>query len=87
MNDNDDLQLQSYQDDLNTDDNATDPIMEEEGENPAEEIGIPQEEFADELNGLDFGDHNENDDNDDVREAFEDDEEHDGNGSMTGTDT
>ncbi len=81
----DDLQLQSYQDDLNTDDNATDPLMEEEGENPAEEIGIPQDEYADELNKEDFGDHNESDDNDDRREYLEDLEEDDDNPATTGT--
>lgn len=81
----DDYQPQTYQDDLNTDDSATDPLMEEEGENPAEEIGIPQEEFADELNKEDFGDHNESDENDDRREYVEDLEEDDGSDAITGS--
>lgn len=49
MNDDDDIQLQSYQDDLTTDDNATDPVMEEEGEDPSEELGVPPEELKAEL--------------------------------------
>lgn len=73
MND-DDIQLQSYQDDLTTDDNATDPVMEEEGDDPTEELGVPPEEFKDELDKQDFGDHlNEGDD--DRRESLEDVEE------------
>lgn len=74
MNDDNDIQLQSYQDDLTTDDNATDPLMEEENDDPTEELGIPPSEFKDELDKQDFGDHlNEGDD--DRREALEDDEE------------
>lgn len=55
MNDEDDIQLQSYQDDLATDDSATDPLMEEEGEDPAEELGVPAEELRDELDKEDSG--------------------------------
>lgn len=85
MND-DDIQLQSYQDDLNADDNATDPVMSEEGEDPAKEIGIPRSEFTEGLNEEDFGDHNETDTNDDWRERVEDLEEDDGNDASTGSD-
>ncbi len=56
---NDDLPLQSYQDDINADDNAIDPAMEEMGENPAEEIGIPEEVLANELNDLAIDEHKE----------------------------
>ena len=35
----DDFQLQSYQDDLSTDDNASDPIMDEYGEDADKEDG------------------------------------------------
>ncbi len=38
---NDDIQLHQYQDDLNTDDNATDPIMDEETDDPTEALQIP----------------------------------------------
>jgi hypothetical protein len=46
---NDDFQLRSFQDDLATDDNATDPIMDESGDDPTEELGIPASEFKSEL--------------------------------------
>jgi len=74
----DDLQLQSYQDDLNTDDNATDPLMEEEGENPAEELGVPESELGDELDKEEADDLEEDelgddaDIRDDEREYIED---------------
>jgi hypothetical protein len=70
MND-DDIQLRSYQDDLTTDDNATDPIMDEQSDDPTKELGVPAGEFKDELDKEDFGDHlNEGDD--DLRENMED---------------
>lgn len=44
----DDLQLKSYQDDL--DDNDTpDPFMREEGEDPTEDLGVSPDEFKQEL--------------------------------------
>lgn len=46
---NDDFQLRSFQDDLTTDDNATDPLMDETGDDPTEELGIPADEFKEEL--------------------------------------
>lgn len=72
----DDYQPQSYQDDLTTDDNATDPLMEEEGEDPSEELGVPPEELRNELD-KEFDDEDEPDDNDidvhdDERENIED---------------
>jgi len=45
----DDYQPQSYQDDLNTDDNAADPLMREETDDPTEDFGVPAGEFGDEL--------------------------------------
>lgn len=45
----DDIQLNSYQDDLNTDDSVTDPVMREEGEDISKELGVPAEELGDEL--------------------------------------
>ena len=45
----DDIQLQSYQDDMSTDDNASDPIMDESGDDPTETLGIPPSEFKAEL--------------------------------------
>ena len=45
----DDFQLQSFQDDLAVDDNATDPLMDELGDDPTKELGIPASEFKAEL--------------------------------------
>lgn len=72
----DDYQPQSYQDDLTTDDNATDPIMQEEGEDPSEELGVPANELKNELD-KELDDEDELDDNDsdvhdDQREYVED---------------
>lgn len=72
----DDYQPQSYQDDLTTDDNAADPIMQEEGEDPSEELGVPPSELKNELD-KEFDDEDEPDDNnidvhDDEREYVED---------------
>lgn len=75
---NDDITLQSPQDDLNTDDNSTDPIREELGEDPAAELGIPPEELKKELDKQVVDDGNENladddvDVHDDQRENMED---------------
>lgn len=44
-----DYQPDNYQDDLNTDDDATDPIITEEGDDPTEDLGIDPEEFEREL--------------------------------------
>lgn len=83
----DDYQPQTYQDDLSTDDNATDPVMSEEGENPAEEIGIPEDEFKDGIDGgvIDdegivdqYRDSDDVDEKDDIRERTEDMDEDDG---------
>lgn len=78
----DDYQPQSYQDDLVTDDNTTDPVMDEEGENPADELGVPEKELGDELNKLNVDGDDEDlfDDEttDDEREFIEDLDEEDG---------
>jgi hypothetical protein len=42
-------QPQSYQDDLNTDDDVADPFMTEEGDDPTETFGVPPSELAAEL--------------------------------------
>jgi hypothetical protein len=72
----DDYQPQSYQDDLTTDDNATDPIMQEEGEDPTTELGVDPDAFGEELN-KEYADGEEPDDedvdvHDDERENVED---------------
>ncbi len=76
MQDDDDIQLQSYQDDLTTDDNATDPLMKETGDDPSAELGVPPEELGSELD-KELDDEDEIDDDnvdvhDDERESVED---------------
>lgn len=78
MDDDDEIQLQSYQDDLTIDDSATDPLMEEVGDDPTVELGIPAEEFKAELDKVDIDDDgepvfgNDPDVRDDEREYIED---------------
>lgn len=90
MNDDDDIKLQSYQDDLTTDDNATDPVMDEENDNPADELGIPEEEYKDELD-KEVGDEEEDqnskdvDVQDDRREYVEDQFDDNDTDARTGT--
>lgn len=67
---NNDIQLKSYQDDL-ADDNTPDPFMEETGEDPSEELGVPANELKDELDKKASGTDDEIID-DDEREYIED---------------
>ena len=72
----DDMPLQSFQDDLNTDDNTPDPLMAEMTDDPTKELGVPPESLADELSKLhddeDQVDDNDVDVHDDEREYLED---------------
>lgn len=52
----DDIKLHGYQDDLDADDNATDPLMSEEGDDVSEELGVPADELGDELDKEDTED-------------------------------
>lgn len=61
-----DFTLHNYQDDIDTDPNQTDPVMNEQTENFPEELGIPADEFKDELDTLDP------ESSDDARESVED---------------
>lgn len=78
MNNDDDYQLQSYQDDLVVDDDSTDPLMDELGDDPVDELGVPGDEFKAELDKtLADEDNIDDDDNDidvhdDEREFIED---------------
>jgi hypothetical protein len=65
----DDIALHNYQDDLDTDGNIRDPIMDEEPDDPTEELGVDKQEFKDELDKTDF-DFTDNGD-DDMREEIE----------------
>lgn len=66
----DDLILQNYQDDLDTSNSITDPIMDEESDDPTQELGIPQKEFKKELDKYALDEAGYEDD--DRREAIED---------------
>ena len=71
----DDLQLQNYQDDLDTGSTIVDPIMDEESDDPTEELGVDPKEFKNELDKYAFEDglkHEENEEEDDRREDIED---------------
>ena len=63
-----------YQDDLDTDDSKVDPIMDEETDDPTEELGVPPEEFKRELDDIDV-----DETTDDKRETMEDMDEDDDN--------
>lgn len=68
MRNEEDIELHSYQDDLDTDDNTTDPLMSEQGDDISRELGVPSDELADEL------DKQENDeDRSSMIEDFDDD--------------
>jgi len=66
----DDLQLQNYQDDLDTGSTIKDPIMDEESDDPTEELGVDPKEFKNELDKYDFDKDGHGDD--DRREQIED---------------
>lgn len=67
---NDDLTLQNYQDDLDTDGDIRDPIIDEETDDPTEELGVSPSEFKKELDKYDFDEAGHGDD--DMREEIED---------------
>lgn len=66
----DDLQLQNYQDDLDTSSAVTDPIIDEETDDPTEILGVDRNEFKKELDKYDFDEAGHGDD--DMREEIED---------------
>lgn len=74
---NDDMTLHTYQDDLDTE--KPDEFMNEAGESPAEELGIPEAEMKRELDNIALDDLEH--DNDDMRETIEDRDEDDDNGA------
>ena len=67
---NDDLTLQNYQDDLDTEGSIRDPIIDEETDDPTEELGVSPNEFKKELDKYDFDEAGHGDDN--MREEIED---------------
>lgn len=68
--DDDDLDLQNYQDDLDTSVGIPDPVIHEESDDPTEDLGVDPEEFKEELDKYDFDDVGHGDD--DRREDIED---------------
>ena len=65
----DDLQLQNYQDDLDTSSSIHDPIIDEETDDPTEELGVDRKAFKEELDKYDFDEAGHGDD--DMREEIE----------------
>ena len=68
----------TYQHDFDTQSTDTDPVIDEETDDPAEGFQVPLEEYKVELDKLDFGDGAGGGD-DDMRELIEDRDENDGN--------
>ncbi len=68
--DDDDLKLQTYQDDFDTKSSKTDPIIDEETDDPTQDLGISPKEFKTELDKYDEDDGSE--EGDDRREELED---------------
>lgn len=56
----DDFKLQNYQDDLDTEFDDTDPLMEAQGGDLTEELEVPPEEVKKELAALELDDDEEN---------------------------
>lgn len=67
---NDELKLQNYQDDLDTSSRIHDRIIDEETDDPTEELGVDKNEFKKELDKYDFDEGGRGDD--DMREEIED---------------
>jgi hypothetical protein len=83
----DDLGLQNYQDDLDTSSHIHDPLMDDDTDDPTEELGVNRKDFKNELDKYDFGD--EDDENyyerEDRREQLEDYDEDVGDESDLGS--
>lgn len=75
-----DYEVQSYQDELDTAETMSDPIMAEENDDPVETLGVPADELKDELDKRDLDDP---DTTDDMREEIEDLDEEMGKGGKT----
>jgi len=65
---NDDLHLHGYQDDVDARDDQTDPLMNERDDDPVKVFGVPAKEFKNEMDKLDPSQPN----SDDAREEIED---------------
>lgn len=69
MNDPATYGARNYQDELDTADDKTDPIMNEAGDDPVETLGVPANELRAELDKRDLEDP---DTTDDMRQEIED---------------
>ena len=65
----DDLQLQNYQDDLDTSSTIADPVMDDRLDDPTKELGVDAKQFKQELDKYDTDDTVNGDD--DRREDIE----------------
>jgi len=65
---NDDLQLHGYQDDVDARDDQPDPLMNERDDDPVKVFGVPAKEFKNEMDKLDL----EQSGSEDAREEVED---------------
>lgn len=66
---------ETYEDDLNNDNDAVDPFMDEATDDPTEELGIPPEVYKEEMDKIALDDLEH--DHEDTREALEDRDEAD----------
>ena len=66
---------ETYQDDLDNDNDAVDPFSNEATDDPTEEFGIPPEEYKEEMDKIAFEDGGQDDE--DMRETIEDRDEAD----------
>lgn len=71
----DEPESELYQDDLDSDNDDVDPFMDEATDDPTEELGVPPEEFKEELDKIALDDLEH--DHEDSREALEDADEAD----------
>jgi hypothetical protein len=73
-----DIYLHTYQDDFDTDDDATDPIIDEETDDPLEILHVPAEEFKEGIDSIALDDLERG--HEDMRETIEDQDEDMGQG-------
>ena len=75
----DDYNPRNYQDTTDTGDDDTDPIIDEETDDPTEILGVSREEYKKEMDGLDIDDDTA-EGNEDARERIEDADQNMGQG-------
>lgn len=73
---------ETYQDDLDNDNDAVDPFSNEATDDPTEELGIPPEEYKEEMDKIALDDRGQDND-EDTRETIEDRDEADDSSAAT----